>query len=177
MRSQRPAGSSILLGIVLAATLLNGCGYGLVGRNSSGLPAHITSVAIPIFANHTLEPEIEKEITSAIRREFIRDGRLKVVGRAEATALLEGKLENYFLDPVAFDSFDRVTQYRVVIGVHVSFKDLVKDKVLLDQNFSAREEFAVSSTIVSREAAKVTSRQVAAEELAGQLLNLVLERF
>ena len=177
MRSQRSPKSPVLLGILLAVILLNGCGYGLVGRGPGGLPAHITSVAIPIFANNTLEPEIEKEITSAVRREFIQDGRLKVVAKAKATALLEGQLESYVLDPVAFDAFDRATQYRVVIGVHVSFKDLVKEKVLLDQKFSAREEFTVASTIVSREAAKVTSRQVAARELAGQLLNLILEGF
>ena len=100
-----------------------------------------------------------------------------MVDKARATAVMEGRLENYVLDPLAFDRSDRVTPYRVVIGVHVTGRDLVKNKGLLDQDFSAREEFEVTAAIGSREAAKVTSRQVASRELAGQLLNLILEGF
>lgn len=177
MRRYRAAGFSILVGISLAAQAVVGCGYSLVGTGRSALPSHITSVAIPLFANRTLEPELEKDITSAIRQEFIRDGRLKVVDTAGATSLLEGQLVSYTLDPVAFDTSDRVTQYRVVIGVHVTYKDLVKDKVILNQGFSAREEFRVTGALTSREAAKVASRRLAAKELAGQLLNLILEGF
>jgi outer membrane lipopolysaccharide assembly protein LptE/RlpB len=177
MRAKRAALNPILRAVVAATLLLHGCGYALVGRGKSTLPDHITSIAVPMFANQTLEPELEKDITSAVRQRFIRDGRLKVVDTAKATALIEGRLENYVLDPLAFDRSDRVTQYRVVIGVHVTVRDMVKGKVLLDQDFSAREEFEVTSAIGSREAAKVTSRQVASQELAGQLLNLILEGF
>lgn len=177
MRIQRTARDPIVRAVVVVTLLLHGCGYTLVGRGKSTLPDHITSIAIPLFTNQTLEPELEKDITSAIRQQFIRDGRLKVVDKARATAVMEGRLENYVLDPLAFDRSDRVTQYRVVIGVHVTVRDLVKNKVLLDQDFSAREEFEVTAAIGSREAAKVTSRQVASRELAGQLLNLILEGF
>lgn len=177
MRTRLSVRGPIIRAVVVAVLMLNGCGYTLVGRGQSTLPTHITSIAIPLFANQTLEPELEKDITSAVRQQFIRDGRLKVLDKAQATALLEGRLENYVLDPLAFDAADRVTQYRVVIGVHVTVRDLVNNKVLLDQDFSAREEFEVNIAIGSREAAKVTSRQVASRELAGQLLNLVLEGF
>ena len=177
MRHPRPTVRALVGGFVALALLAAGCGYSLVGTGRSVLPSHITSVAVPLFANKTLEPELEKEITNAIRQEFIRDGRLKVVDTARATSILEGRLVSYTLDPIAFDLTDRVTHYRVVIGVHITYKDLVEDKVILEQGFSAREEFRVSSTLASREAAKVESRQVAAKELAGQLLNLILEGF
>lgn len=177
MRYLRPTRPSIVGCTLLLAFLVGGCGYSLVGRGRSTLPRHIVSVAVPLFSNNTLEPELEKEITTAIRQAFIRDGRLKVVDMGTASAILEGSLENYTLDPVAFDVADRVTQYRVVITVHITFKDMIKDEILLNQRFSAREEFEVTSALASREAAKVASRKDAADELAGQLLNLVLEGF
>lgn len=177
MKHYRAVGLYVLVGIFLAAQGVTGCGYSLVGTGKSVLPSHITSIAVPMFSNKTLEPELEKDITDAIRQAFIKDGRLKVLDSASANSLLEGKLESYTLDPVAFDMSDRVTQYRVVIGVYITYKDLVKDKVLLEQSFSAREEFRVTTAITSREAAKVASRRVAAKELAGQLLNLILEGF
>ena len=177
MKTHRASGASLFKWVFLVALLVGGCGYKLVGTGRSTLPSHITSVAIPLFANQTLEPELEKDITSAVRQEFIKDGRLKVVDVGSAAALLEGRLIGYTLEPVAFDVSDRVTQYRVVISVHITFKDMVKEKVILDQRFVAREEFAVGPAISSREVAKVASRKAAAKEFAGQLLNLVLEGF
>lgn len=165
------------MGALLATLPLYGCGYTLVGRGQSRLPAHITSVAVPLFGNQTLEPELEKDVTSALRQAFIRDGRLKVKEVKNATSVLEGLIRSYTLEAVAFDIQDRATQYRVVIGVHIVYRDLVEDKIIIDQNFSAREEFGVTEAIASREAAKVSSRQAAADELAGQLVNLILEGF
>jgi outer membrane lipopolysaccharide assembly protein LptE/RlpB len=177
MRPERAPGRTLVVGILLAILPLAGCGYNLVGRGRTKLPAHITTIAVPLFGNRTLEPELEKDVTGAVREAFIRDGRLKVVDSERAVSLLEGQLRGYTLEAVAFDIQDRVTQYRVVIGVHITYKDTVNDKVLIDQDFSAREEFQVSTAITSREAAKVSSRKVAADELAEQLVNLILEGF
>ncbi len=48
------------LGLILAAVVLAGCGYGTRGS----LPDHIKTVAVPIFKNRTLEPGVESAITS-----------------------------------------------------------------------------------------------------------------
>ena len=48
-----------LLALVL---VLAGCGYSLRGS----LPAHIRSVAVPVFANKTQQPAVENFLTRAV---------------------------------------------------------------------------------------------------------------
>ena len=62
----------LLVGLVVVAMWAVGCGYHLTGTGT-GLPSHIRSIAIPIFANNSTEPEIELSLTEAVRDEFIED--------------------------------------------------------------------------------------------------------
>ena len=60
---------------LVAALVLGGCGYTVRGT----LPAHINTVAVPIFKNHTREPAVESLITRAVVEAFSTNGRLRVV--------------------------------------------------------------------------------------------------
>ena len=58
--ARRRAGRA--LGLILAAVVLAGCGYGTRGS----LPDHIKTVAVPIFKNRTLQPAVDSAITSGV---------------------------------------------------------------------------------------------------------------
>jgi hypothetical protein len=54
----------------------------MAGRGGH-LPAGAKTIAIPVFSNKTLEPIVEEELTPAVIREFMKDGRIEVVDDAE----------------------------------------------------------------------------------------------
>jgi hypothetical protein len=61
------------LGLILAAVVLAGCGYGTRGS----LPDHIKTVAVPIFKNRTLQPGVDSAITSGVVNAFSSGGRVQ----------------------------------------------------------------------------------------------------
>jgi outer membrane lipopolysaccharide assembly protein LptE/RlpB len=87
--------------LIIWITLLLGCGYQLVGKETH-VPPGLTSVAIPTFANQTFEPGIEVPFTRGFLREFIRDRRIKVLDRREADSILEGVIKSFQIYSVAY---------------------------------------------------------------------------
>lgn len=162
---------------LLVLFILSGCGYALIGTGASSLPKHLKTIALPTFVNKTQEPQIEIELTRVIRDIFVRDGRLKVVSSERADSILDGELRHYEQKPIAFDASDRVTEYRVLIGVEISFRDLINNKVLLKQSINAEETLKVSANITDREAALRETRRKAFEKYSERVRSLVFEGF
>ena len=107
--------------------LLGGCAYSF----SSGLPSHIKTIAVPLFANETNEFGVAEEITDQLVAEFVRDGTLRVVvDESEASSVLVGTVRVYTESPRTFDRDENVDQYIIQITVEVRFRDRVKDEVL-----------------------------------------------
>ena len=90
----RRRGIAALAAIVWA---IAGCGYSFQGT----LPPHIKTIAVPMFVNRTNQPAVESVITRAIVDAFATNGRLRVVRREDADALLEGEVIAYTLGAIA----------------------------------------------------------------------------
>jgi outer membrane lipopolysaccharide assembly protein LptE/RlpB len=164
--------------VFTALFYFSGCSYHLIGTGASSLPSHLKTISIPTFINKTREPEIERELTTAVRQSFIRDGRLKVVSAgASADTVLKGEIMDYYLRPISYDASDLVNEYRVLINIEITFEDLVKKKILLQQSLRADEAYKVSATIAGRETLLRETRKIAAEEMAERLRSLVFEGF
>ncbi|MBI2876135.1 MAG: LptE family protein [Candidatus Tectomicrobia bacterium] len=165
----------VLYGLLLAAwSLLSACGYSLVGGQLK-LPKHIQKVSIPIFANKTYEAQIETDLTSAIREEFIVDGRLQVVSQKQADALLIGEIQAYSVTPLAFDARDNVTEYRLNFTILITLQDLIEGKTLFKEALTADHEYRVTSSIADTEARKREAVKAASRDFALELLNLLTE--
>jgi outer membrane lipopolysaccharide assembly protein LptE/RlpB len=126
--------------LALAALVLlcAACGYSVRGQ----LPSHIKTVAVPIFVNKTAEPAVEGLVTRAIVEAFSTNGKLKVVRREDADAILEGEVVAYTVDSIAFDPTANVRQYRLTITLNLRFKDVRKNEMLFEQvNFQERADF------------------------------------
>ena len=131
-RSLRLCGEIIF---VFLLVVLCGCGYQLAGK-STHLPAGITSLAIPTFRNQTLEPGIEVPLTQSFLREFMFDGRVKVLSPREADTILEGSIKNFRIRSVSYNESGLVQEYEVVITVDLTLTKSSGETVWKENNLT-----------------------------------------
>lgn len=116
-----------LLPYALIISILGGCAYSF----SSGLPSHIKTVAVPLFANETSEFGVAEEITEKLVAALVRDGTLRVVAdEGDASSVILGIVRSYAEEPYSYSREENVDQYIIRIAVEVRFQDRVKDEVL-----------------------------------------------
>jgi outer membrane lipopolysaccharide assembly protein LptE/RlpB len=156
------------------AGLLGGCGYTVRGT----LPPHIQSIAVPIFRNRTEEPGVESFITRAVVEAFSTNGRLRVVGREQADAVLDGEIIGYAIGAIAFDKDANIRLYRLVVTVNLRLRDLRQNTVLFQQSdvreqADFRVQDAVSQTISREE----TALRAAATDIGRAIVSLTVTRF
>jgi|TARA_B110000240_G_C13216930_1_gene332870 outer membrane lipopolysaccharide assembly protein LptE/RlpB len=162
--------------ITLAAILTAGCGYHLVGYGSS-LPNHIKTIAIPTFKNSSIEPNIHRDVTDSIRRAFISDGRLKLIDARRADLIIKGTLIKYQLQPVSFSAQDTVDEYIIRLGVQIEAYDRIKKKLLFKQEFNPQWDYRVTSSVVDSESARNTALIRSYNDLADQLVSIIIDQF
>jgi outer membrane lipopolysaccharide assembly protein LptE/RlpB len=162
--------------ITLAAILTAGCGYHLVGYGSS-LPNHIKTIAIPTFKNSSIEPNIHRDVTDSIRRAFISDGRLKLIDARRADLIIKGTLIKYQLQPVSFSAQDTVDEYIIRLGVQIKAYDRIKKKLLFKQEFNPQWDYRVTSSVVDSESARNTALIRSYNDLADQLVSIIIDQF
>ncbi len=162
--------------VAAAVLLASGCGYHLTGTGT-GLPRHVKSIAIPIFANNSTEPEIELTLTEAVRNQFIEDGRLRVAVGEAADILLEGDIVSYRVEGLAFDAADNITQGRLTVDVNLTVIDQVEGETLLEFRLPARFEYEVTEELAAAELARDVAEEEAFAELAAKLPGLIIEGF
>jgi hypothetical protein len=116
----------------LAVSLLGigSCGY---TTSPALLPAHLKTVAIPVFENVTTEYTLEQDVTNAIIERFVKDNHLRVVDERSANAVIQGKLTGYKNAVFGFSAVNRVQEYRVTLTCSVVFKDLVKNREIWNE--------------------------------------------
>jgi outer membrane lipopolysaccharide assembly protein LptE/RlpB len=160
--------------VLLAALLAGACGYTVRGT----LPAHIKTVAVPIFRNHTAEPAIEGFITRAVVEAFSTNGRLKVVGTDQADAILDGDITSYHVGSIAFDKDANVRQYRLVVIVNLRMRDVRRGGILFQQN-DVREQadFRVENVVSQTISREETALRAAAVDIGRSIVSLAVTRF
>ena len=113
--------------MVAALISCAGCAYSF----SSGLPGHIRTVAVPLFANETSEFGVAEEITDGLVVALVRDGTLRVVAdENDASSVLWGTVRVYSERPQSFDRNENVQSFIIQITVEVRFHDRVRDEAL-----------------------------------------------
>ena len=156
--------------------LLSSCGYHLVGTGNT-LPAHLKSIAIPVFENSPSQPEIHRELTSIILRSFINDGRLKVTKKDDADLVMNGALTYYATRTAAFSSEDLASDIIIELGVEVEVTDQVKNKIFLKQKLKTQWDYKSTSDISDTETARLQALDDAYNELGTRLVSLIVDQF
>ncbi|MDY0296160.1 MAG: LPS assembly lipoprotein LptE [Acidobacteriota bacterium] len=117
--------------ILLAAASMTACGYRLAGSGAF-LPKHIRTILIRNFENQTSRYQAEQFVTFAVRDEFLRRSRLKLVETIEqADSVLEGKITSFKVSPVSY-SESAADRFQVSIMLDIRLMDLKQGRVLFE---------------------------------------------
>lgn len=170
----RRAVKRLVLPLVLGVLVAAGCGYSLRGN----LPAHIKTVAVPVFRNRTSEPGVENFLTGAVVEAFSTNGRLRVVRPDRADSILEGEVVGYQVQSIAYDPQANVQQYRLVVTLNLRFRDVHREEVLFEQqNLQERSDFRTLGVVAQTISREETALRAAAAEIARAIVALAVDRF
>ena len=168
---------------VLILTFIMGCGY----TTGALLPSHLESIYVESFTNkidisressskygYTLyKSGLESDITKSAVNEFIFDGNLTITTADEADLILRGELINYTREPLRFDKFDNVEEYRVLVSVNIELEDTSTKKLLWKENsFTGESTYRTSGALAKSEEAAVDE---AVRDLAKRIVEKTTE--
>ena len=162
--------------LIVFTLFLNGCGYHLMGTGST-LPKHLKTIFIPVFTNSSSQPEIHRQLTSAIINSFVTDGRVKVVQKTQADMVLTGDLFYYELKTVSFNSNNFAAGHIVKLAVNVEVTDKTNNKPYLKQTLRAEWNYKATSDIVGTESARLAALEQAYLVLGNRLVSLLINQF
>jgi hypothetical protein len=134
----------LVLVIYFGLVFLSGCGYRLANKNLGG---EGQSIAVPTFTNSTTTYRIEQRVTEAVRQEFIRRTRFKVVPDSSGDLLLSGDVLSYAAVPVIFNQQGRGSAYTVLVDLNVRLTETKTGKVVFQTDrWTFREVFELSQS-------------------------------
>ena len=156
--------------------MLAGCGYRPLGQGEiSNLPMTVKTIAMGQLKNRTLRPTIQPALKEALIGRFAADARIRVVEEGVADAILEGAIESFGEDPIAFDATDTARRLRLSISFSFIVKDRMKDTVLLRDGVTGVAYFSAGPGIGSTRTAEDEATSRALRDLAGQVVNRVMD--
>ncbi len=162
------------LAAIAAAGFLvsSGCGY---TASPALLPQHLKTLAIPVFENGTPEAQLEQQLTDAVVQVFVKDNHLKIVDEKSANAVVRGKVTQYKNAVFGFTSASVSTQYRVTIGVQITFKDLVKNREMWSDEIVKSAIYSVQQTAGQEAKTELDGRKDAISKIADEVLSRSVE--
>ena len=165
-----------LLSFSISCFLFSGCGYHLVGTGSS-LPSHLKTISIPVFKNTSSQPEIHRELTSAVLEAFISDGRLKVAKKSNADLIMDATLVFYQKRNVSFGSQDLVSNIFIELGVQLKVTDQIKNKIFMEKQLQTQWDYKSTSDVATTERARLEALDLGFQDLGRRLVSLLIDQF
>ena len=172
METPRPSCRFGVLALLLAV-LASGCaGYRLGPTN--GLAAREKSIQITPFSNQTFEPRLADPVNSQLRKQIQRDGTFELATRDEGDILVTGIITEFDRMEITFVPSDlmRARDYRLRVTAHVTARDRISDKLLLDKNVSGTTLVRVGNDLTSAERQALP---LLAEDLAKNITALLAD--
>lgn len=166
----RPA--ALALFAVLASTGLAGCGY---TTSNATLPGHLKTVAVPTFENSTSEYTLEQTITQAVIDRLVQDNRLRIVDERSANAVVRGRVTQYKNSVFGFSNSAQAQEYRVTIGVQITFKDQVKNRELWSDELIKSANYYVQDVPGQTARTELDGRKEAILKIAEEVLSRSVE--
>jgi len=137
--------------LILPALLLSGCAYTLGPTNSQLAGAR--SVKVQPFANTAIEPRLTEYVTNSVRKNIQRDGTLRLETGSDPDILVTGTILKFERTELSYQPGDIITprDYRVSIVAHVTARERITGKVLVDREVSGYSTVRVGSDLPSAE--------------------------
>jgi Lipopolysaccharide-assembly len=119
------------------------CAYRLAGKrlnNGAGM-----TIAVPTFINRTTTYRIEQRITDAVRQEFIKRTRYKVVPEDSGDVVMAGEVLSFIAVPIIFNDQGRGSSYSLLVDMSVRLTESSTGKVLFQNDrWTFREVFELA---------------------------------
>jgi hypothetical protein len=158
----------------LVALLLAGCaGYKLGPVN--GATAGAKSIEVQPFKNRTLEPRLGDAITQSLRERLQTDGTYHLTTRGgSGDIVVVGEVRNYTRQGLGFLNADVSTpeNFRLDVVVHVTARDRLSGKTILDKNVKGHTLVHIGSDLASAEREALP---LLAEDLAMNISEMLTE--
>ena len=168
-RTTRALGAALTVAAAAAAS----CAY---TTSTALLPSHLKTVAVPVFENGTTEYTLERDVTDAVIARFVADNHLKVVDERSANAVVKGRITTYKNAVFGFSQAAQAQEYRVTLGVSVTFKDLVKNRQLWSEpNMVKTSNYYVVNTPGDSARTELDGRKQAIAKLAEEIVTRSVE--
>lgn len=137
---------------LIAVTLLAGCaGYHLGPVN--GAVAGEKSIEVRPFNNQTLQPRLGDAITQSLRERLQEDATYHLTTHGSGDVIVTGIIHQYTRLGLGFLSTDVVTpeNYRVEVFAHVTARDRLSGKVILDREIRGHTLVHIGANLASAE--------------------------
>jgi hypothetical protein len=116
--------------VLLLGVAGGGCGYQF-GGGGSLIPKDAQTIYVEPFINRSREVGIDKELTTAMRAELYRKGRLRVVDQAEqADVILSGVVRTLDSQTLSINRFDEVLQMESHMVLDVNLRRREPNEIL-----------------------------------------------
>jgi len=163
--------------IFLFAVFVQNCGYRFQG-SATDLTPDIQSLAIPIFANHTIQTGIESEVTRALIEKFISSKRLSVTDSQKADAQILGTVLSFATSAVAVTSSTQVTtEYRATLTLGISLQRKRDGKILFREEIAEWRNYPVVEDLTTTENNKLQAIRQISVLLAERIHDFILLNF
>ncbi|MBN2012856.1 LptE family protein [candidate division KSB1 bacterium] len=118
----------------LLCMLGTACGY--YSFSGSTLPAHMKTIAIPMFDDRTSEFGVDQTLNDKLIEAFVKDNSLKIADPRNADSILEGTIRNVRYQAGAYNSNEQVEDIKVYITVDVKFTDVKQNTVVWEEQLT-----------------------------------------
>jgi hypothetical protein len=157
----------------LAAVLFAGCAGYHLGPVNGAVAGEKTIEVLP-FNNQTLEPRLGDALTQAMRECVQMDGTYRLATHGPGDVIVTGVIHQYQRESLGFAATDVATpeDYRVGATVHVTARDRLSGKLLLDKEVKGYTLVNIGSDLASAER---QAMPLLAEDIAHNIGELLTE--
>ena len=165
--SVRTTGLRVMLVCLSAAY---GCLYSFKG---SSVPAHLKTIAIPLFDDQSGsgEPGLRESFTNKLTERFRQDNSLQLADKARADALIEGVIVSLATQPLTVTKGETLTKQRITVTAKVSYQDMKLKKKIFEKEFPGYGDYDISGGPGQRQTAINTALDKMAEDILNETVS------
>ncbi len=172
LRPRRSVALHHAVAVALIALFAAGCAGYHVGPVTQ---RNFKSIAVPMFRNRTLRPQLEAQITNAIIKGLQRDGSLRIESEPNADVVLDGSVVRY--QRTALRSLRTDTgvprEYEITITVRVEAKDRrTGEAVLKSAEVTGKSDVFIGA---DQQSAEEQVLPLIADDVARKVVGLLVE--
>jgi|GEM_PF-2789887 len=153
------------------------CGYHLLGKEVN-LPGGVKKVYVETARNKTMESGLEQIFTQKLMEHLRADGRVNLVNKSEAEAILRSELIQSEVHPLAFDKFGRVILQEIEISANVMLIATRENKTLWNSGIiREREQYPVSDDFLRNDQLRRGALIQASQRLSRTIVEMLTSDF